>query len=348
MELSWRHFSGEPGFGNSFKVTKIRQVCSLLATGRPIRRAETPPRTISLLGLCVPIIYCFREMKLTNEQLWHRFRSYYSEFSSLGLAIDLSRINFPDNYFDSMDSRMKSTFAAMIDLERGSIANPDENRMVGHYWLRTPALAPSPEIRREIEQTLSDIKSFAAQVHGGVIRGAGGPFVNLLVIGIGGSALGPQFVSRALGQIKTDRMSVCFLDNTDPDGFDMVFSRIKGELGQTLCLVISKSGGTKETRNGMLEAQEIYRRSAVDFASQAVAITGVGSELDRYAQKSGWIRRFPMWDWVGGRTSELSAVGLLPAALQGIAIEELLSGAQICDQITRIVSVKDKDRKSVV
>jgi glucose-6-phosphate isomerase len=66
-----------------------------------------------------------------------------------------------------------------------------------------------------------------------------------------------------------------------------------------------------------------------------VAVTGVGSELDKLATQENWLRRFPMWDWVGGRTSETSAVGLLPAALQGFNIKELLEGAKACDEATR-------------
>src|SRR5438093_6922735 len=194
-------------------------------------------------------------MNLTNQQLWRRFQTCYSEFPSLGLALDLSRMNFSDDFFELMDGRLQRAFAAMADLERGGIANPDENRMVGHYWLRNPALAPSPEIRHEIERTVGDIKAFASAVHHGVVHGAGGYFKHLLLIGIGGSALGPQFVSSALGHPRTDKMDVYFFDNTDPDGMDKVLAEVDSGLGETLCLVISKSGGTKETRNGMFEAQ---------------------------------------------------------------------------------------------
>jgi glucose-6-phosphate isomerase len=128
-------------------------------------------------------------------------------------------------------------------------------------------------------------------------------------------------------------MEVLFFDNTDPDGMEKVLARLDGKLGRTLCVVISKSGGTKETRNGMLEAKAAYERADLDFAAHAVAVTGAGSELDRFAQ--GWVAKFPMWDWVGGRTSELSAVGLLPAALQGLDIDAMLAGARACDDITR-------------
>ena len=65
-----------------------------------------------------------------------------------------------------------------------------------------------------------------------------------------------------------------------------------------------------------------------------------GSELDKYALANQWIERFPMWDWVGGRTSELSAVGLLPAALQGFDIDGLLEGGRLSDSVTRTKTVK--------
>src|SRR5207244_7389537 len=107
------------------------------------------------------------------------------------------------------------------------------------------------------------------------------------------------------------------------------------------CVVISKSGGTKETRNGMVEAKAAYEKEGLVFANHAVAITGEGSELDKAAEAGGWLGRFPMWDWVGGRTSETSAVGLLPALLQGFDVRAILSGAKECDKITRSVRIND-------
>ena len=115
-------------------------------------------------------------------------------------------------------------------------------------------------------------------------------------------------------------MSPHFLDNTDPDGIDRVLGGLGEGLAETLAVVISKSGGTTETRNGMLEAAAAYRSRGLDFGAHAVAVTQDGSELDRQAREQGFVARFPMWDWVGGRTSVTSAVGLLPAALQGIDV----------------------------
>ena len=265
---------------------------------------------------------------------WNRFQQYLCHCPEIGLWLDISRMNFDDEFLNRMEPGMQQAFDAMLALEQGSMANPDEGRMVGHYWLRAPSLAPTPEIRQQIESTVDRIESFTANIHAGRISAPDNKnFTKLLIIGIGGSALGPQFVADALGST-SDKMTPFFLDNTDPDGMDRVFNQI-GDLSDCLILVISKSGSTKETRNGMLEAQAAWKRAGLDFSKQAVAITGDGSELDKLAATEGWITRFPMWDWVGGRTSVTSAVGLLPAALQGINIRELLRGAQTCDQITR-------------
>jgi len=279
-------------------------------------------------------------MQNTKLQWWERFQKYYTEFPEVGLAVDLSRMNVSDEFFAEMESGVKKALAAMAALEKGAVANPDENRLVGHYWLRNPALAPTPEIRKEIEDTTNRLKDFTARIHSGQIRGHGGPFKNYLLIGIGGSALGPQFVAHALGDPPTDKLKPFFFDNTDPDGMNRVLATIGPELNRTLCIVISKSGGTKETRNGMLMAKAAYEQSGLDFGAHATATTMAGSDLDKYAIQNKWLSRFPMWDWVGGRTSELSAVGLLPAALQGIDITKLLSGACEIDTLTRNKNVK--------
>ncbi len=253
----------------------------------------------------------------------------------MGFSLDISRMCFDDEFLITMEPKIQAAYRAMADLEGGSTANPDENRMVGHYWLRAPELAPSEEITREISQNLRKIHHFANWVHSGEIAGQSGSFQNLLVVGIGGSALGPQLVGNALGHPKRDRLAVHFLDNTDPDGMDRTFAELDGVLGRTLCLIISKSGGTAETRNGMLEAKRAYAGDNLNFSRHALAITEGGSKLDRLAEAEGWVERFPIWDWVGGRTSQTSAVGLIPAALQGIDIEPLLAGAANMDIFTR-------------
>jgi len=272
---------------------------------------------------------------MTPTSLWNRYSRSLCYCPEIGLSLDISRMNFDDEFLQRMEPAMQKAYAEMQALESGSIANQDEGRMVGHYWLRNASLAHEESIRREIKSTLEQILVFNHRIHAnGITNQKGEPFTHMLIIGIGGSALGPQFVADALSS-SHDRIQPYFLDNTDPDGIDRTLNELGGNLARTLTIVISKSGSTKETRNGMLEARAAYERSGLDFARHAIAVTGVDSELDRLAKAEGWLERFPMWDWVGGRTSVTSAVGLLPAALQGIDITALLEGAKACDTITR-------------
>ncbi len=280
-------------------------------------------------------------------QLWNRFQKHLCNCPSLGISLDISRIRFGDDFFGGMEPRIAAAYEAMKKLEAGEKVNPDETddagnpgRMVGHYWLRAPHLAPTLELRGAIESTVKNIKNFVADVHKGRIKppksSGVASFTEVLIVGIGGSALGPQLVADALGDLDgKDRMNVHFMDNTDPDGINRTLANLGKKLAKTLVLVISKSGGTPETRNGMLETEAAFNARKLKFPRHAVAVTGEGSKLDKVAVANKWLARFPMWDWVGGRTSVLSAVGLLPAALQGIDIDSMLLGAAEMDAITR-------------
>lgn len=272
---------------------------------------------------------------MSSNGSWNTFSTLLYHHDALDLSLDVSRIGLDEQTFSDLSPLMERSHSLMQELERGGIANPDEGRMVGHYWLRDPDRAPDPALRDTIVQTVDRIVTFARDIHSGAICAPNGRrYDTLLVIGIGGSALGPQLLSDALST-PSDRIRVHFLDNTDPDGIDRVLGEIGESIATTLVVVISKSGGTKETRNGMMETMWYVRRRGLVFERSAVAITGEGSELDRLATAQKWLARFPMWDWVGGRTSVTSAVGLLPMALQGIDIAGFLYGARVMDEATR-------------
>ncbi|MEM6796688.1 MAG: glucose-6-phosphate isomerase, partial [Acidobacteriota bacterium] len=273
---------------------------------------------------------------MTSREAWRRYRRLLCVHDSLGLRLDPSRMRFEEDFLDGAEERIAEALAAMELLEGGAIANPDEDRAVGHYWLRAPELAPDATTGEAIRDSVKAVCDFADRVHAGEIAPRPGErFTDVLVVGIGGSALGPQLVADALGDPATDRMRPWFFDNTDPDGFDRILQWLGDRLASTVVLVISKSGGTAETRNGMLAVEAALKARGLELARHAVAITGAGSRLDRVAEEGGWLARFPMWDWVGGRTSVTSAVGLLPAALQGIDVRSLLAGARDCDAVTR-------------
>ena len=267
--------------------------------------------------------------------LWQRYESWLYYHESLDLYVDVSRMGFDDAFVESLNPKFEKAFKDMAALEQGAIANPDEDRMVGHYWLRDPDLAPD-NLGQEVTTVLNAIEDFVQKVHAGTIQPAEADrFTDILSVGIGGSALGPEFVAEALAPIHPP-MNIYFMDNTDPAGIDRVLDQLGDRLKSTLVIITSKSGGTPETRNGMLEVKYRFEALGLDFPSHAVAITMLGSKMDELERMEGWLAEFPMFDWVGGRTSEMSAVGLLSAALLGIDIRAMLAGAKEMDAATRI------------
>jgi len=277
---------------------------------------------------------------MNTAALWKRYQDWLYYHKGLGLYVDISRMSFDDAFVEQLTPEFEQAFKDMDALEGGAISNPDEGRMVGHYWLRAPELAPSEDLKQAVTETLDSVETFAKKVRAGEIKPPEGDrFTDVLSVGIGGSALGPQFVSKALASA-TEDIEIHFIDNTDPTGIDHTFEEIGDRIKSTLVLVISKSGGTPETRNGMVEAKAAFEAAGLDFSQYAVAVTGDGSKLDKVAKSEGWVSTFPMYDWIGGRTSELSAVGLLPAALQGVDIRAMLAGAKEMDEATRVHDVK--------
>lgn len=272
---------------------------------------------------------------MVAEHSWLRSERFYSFHPELELSLDLSRMDLPKDFLERLEGPLQKALDDMEALEGGAVANPDEGRMVGHYWLRAPELAPDKAITDQIVRAQKQVTDFAAQIHyGSLLSGTQKTFKNVLMMGIGGSALGPQLLRETLVSHQ-DKMKLTLMDNTDPDGFHRVLRSLRQELDRTLCVVVSKSGGTVETRNAMLETQRAFSRSRLSFAKHAVAVTCPQSSLDEMARELGWLDVFPIWEWVGGRTSLFSSVGLLPAALMGWDAESLLHGAGRMDRATR-------------
>jgi glucose-6-phosphate isomerase len=257
---------------------------------------------------------------------WASYREQSLHDATTGLSLDLSALGVSRAELDELEPQLQAALQEMVELEAGALANPDEKRRVGHYWLRNADLAPSEALSQAIEAALVAVDEAVQIARQGHRRA--------LVIGIGGSALGPMLVHHALREPGRTR-PLHFLDNTDPAGMERTLQELAPTLEETLVVVISKSGGTKETRNGLAFMEQAYRARGMRFAEHAVAITGAGSELDKRAIRDGYLARLPMWDWVGGRTSVTSAVGLFPAAFCGIDSKAMLAGAAAMDRATR-------------
>lgn len=246
--------------------------------------------------------------------------------------LDLTTMRLTEGALDALP--WDRAFSEMARIEAGDVMNTDEGRQVGHYWLRDPMLAPTIGQAKAIGEAAEAIRLFAERVRSGAITAEDGlPFTDVIHIGIGGSALGPLLLVDALDG---GGLRLHFVDNTDPDGIARLLSSLGDRLRHTLVVVVSKSGSTPETRNGMLLAHEAVVSRGFDWPSRAVAITGEGSQLDAQAEREGWLARFPLWDWVGGRTSISGSVGLVPGWLAGIDMHAFLQGARDMDAWTRI------------
>ncbi|MCB9665055.1 MAG: glucose-6-phosphate isomerase [Alphaproteobacteria bacterium] len=224
-------------------------------------------------------------------------------------------------------------------LEAGAIANPDEQRRVGHFWLRDATLAPTLELAGEIDAAVEQVRDLARGVRDGVHRtDAGEAFTDVVHLGIGGSALGPRLIVHALGTDAHGRrrgLPVHFVDNVDPDGLTCLLGLLGERLATTLVVVASKSGGTAEPLRGLARLRQAFEDRGLRPAARLVAITTPGSRLDRQARQEQWLASLPVWDWVGGRFSVTSTVGLLPCELAGVDTAGVLEGAAAMDHWTR-------------
>jgi len=283
----------------------------------------------------------FPDFCATDPQVqWQRFCELLWFHDDLGMWLDVSRMHINADDVDALTPRFEEVFKAMEQLEAGALANPDEQRQVGHYWLRQPQLCPDPSAAAHIAEEVDAIEAFGKAVLDGSITAPNGEcFTDVLWIGIGGSGLGPLLMIRAL-QKEDVGLPFHFLDNVDPNGISQVLAELGDSLTTTLVITVSKSGGTPEPRLGMEQARHRLEQAGGQWTGQAVAITMAESKLDQVASREGWLRRFDMFDWVGGRTSITSAVGLLPGALIGTDIRDFLAGAAQMDDATRVADLR--------
>ena len=251
-----------------------------------------------------------------------------------GFQINFAGMNFSDADIEAFAKKIVTVHEEMLKIERGEIKNPDENRKVTHFTDRS--------VYTGSEEYL-DVENFVEQIRTGKIVGSTGKkFEAAFINGIGGSALGPQLIQMAINgpywNEKTEEqrngyLKIYFLDNTDTAGLADALQVV--DLEKTLVVNISKSGGTQETKNNMKACMDFYTAAGLDFAKHACAITMKNSELDQLSRGSKWLKVFEMADSIGGRTSETSIVGHLPAALAGIDFKGLLFGACHMDKLTR-------------
>ncbi|MBW0280436.1 glucose-6-phosphate isomerase [Shewanella xiamenensis] len=228
-----------------------------------------------------------------------------------------------------LDAKIKAMFA-------GDIINNTEKRAVLHTALRSTAdqsiIAEGQDIVPEVQQTLNKMQQFVTSVTSGQWKGyTGKTITDIVSIGIGGSFLGPKIVSQALRPYWITGLNCHFVANVDGTSISEKLKLLDPET--TLFIMSSKSFGTQETLTNTLTAKAWFLAkggSQSDVAKHFVAVTSNVAKATEFGIDAANI--FPMWDWVGGRYSLWSAIGLPIALLIGMDnFRSLLKGAHQMD-----------------
>ena len=266
---------------------------------------------------------------------WAKFTKYLWFSKDINMWIDISKVFFNENQINEISTKFKYVFSESKKLENGAIANLDENRQVGHYWLRNSDISPDDNIKNEIDKDIKDIDKFCSGIlNKDILNKQGKFFTDVLWIGIGGSGLGPLFIIDSL-QKNSRGLNFSFIDNVDPFLIIEKLEELKNKMETTLFVVVSKSGGTPEPKIAMDIIRKNIESNNIDWPSQAIAITMKNSKLYKKALSENWLKIFNLPDWVGGRTSITSSVGLLALGLIKENIFHFLKGAAMMDKITR-------------
>jgi glucose-6-phosphate isomerase len=226
----------------------------------------------------------------------------------------------------------------------GEMINVTEKRAVLHTAARTfddrPVRVAGQDVMPDIKRVREEIKYFSAKIHRGEITGSTGrPIRHVIVVGIGGSYLGTEFVSTALEALADKNIKLHYLSNVDIHNFGAVVGRI--DPAATLWVIISKSFTTAETMANTVQVETYMRDQGLDPAHHMVTVTAKGSPGDDPGRPV--LQSFHMFDFIGGRFSVTSAVGGVPLSLYlGYErFEEFLQGANEMDRHARSAPVME-------
>lgn len=296
---------------------------------------------------------------ITASPAWAALQRHYQELASFDMRQafleDQQRsarfsLTFDDLLFDFSKNRINEhtlpllrNLAKQADLQTnieamftGEIINNTENRAVLHTALRnrsnTPIMVEGSDVMPRINRVLAKMRDFCTQIHSGAWHGYSGKAITDVVnIGIGGSDLGPKMVSTALRPYAFDELRVHFISNIDQADIVETLKPLNPET--TLFLISSKTFTTPETMTNAHSAKRWLLQHAKDenaIKSHFVAISTNTAKVADFGIDTNNV--FEFWDWVGGRYSLWSAIGLPIALYVGMDnFEDLLAGAHAAD-----------------
>ena len=293
----------------------------------------------------------------TTTDSWKKLQAHFKVVKDVQMkdlfAADKDRANkftikWDDFYVDFSKNRITSeTFKYLLELAdevklkeaiesqfSGEIINQTEGRAVLHTALRAPesynVKVDGENVIPEVYKVKQKIEAFTNQVVNGEIKGyTGKPFTDIVNIGIGGSDLGPAMVVDSLQYYK-NHLTTHFVSNVDGDHVNEVIKKLNSET--TLFVIVSKTFTTQETLSNANTLKDWFLKSAseVDIAKHFVAVSTNIDSVKNFGIDQNNI--FPMWDWVGGRFSLWSAVGLTVSLAVGYNhFNSLLKGAHKMD-----------------
>jgi glucose-6-phosphate isomerase len=260
-------------------------------------------------------------------------------FSFNEIFFDLSKNIIDDDTLKALlqladECKLKEAIAAMFN---GEVINETEQRSVLHIALRnfsnTAINSGGKDVMNDVKKVLDQMKSFSNKIHSGEWKGYTGKKIKYIVnIGIGGSDLGPFMVTEALKPYWVEGIEAFFVSNVDGTHIAETLKKINPE--ETLFLIASKTFTTQETMTNAYTAREWFLRSAKDEAYVAkhfAALSTNEKEVTKFGIDKA--NMFEFWDWVGGRYSLWSAIGLSIVLTIGYSnFEELLKGAHATDE----------------
>jgi glucose-6-phosphate isomerase len=266
-----------------------------------------------------------------------RFKKYAHSFNDI--LVDLSKNLVSDETMRLLlqlaaDCRVKDAIEAMFE---GDLINETEQRSVLHIALRNfsgkPVYSAGKNVMEDVQQVQQQMKDFCAKIHSGEWKGYSGKKIRYIVnIGIGGSDLGPFMVTEALRPYWVDGIQAYFVSNVDATHIEETLKKVTPE--ETLFLIASKTFTTQETMTNAHTARDWFLETAKDkdqVAKHFVALSTNEKEVTAFGIDKQ--NMFAFWDWVGGRYSLWSAIGLSIALTIGYDnFEQLLRGGHATDE----------------
>lgn len=280
--------------------------------------------------------------------------SFYDPESKFCIDLHgLSTYDCPETVIKSFGPSIERARKSIKLIESGGIANhtevvhDSENLAVDHFNLRMPKALSTVE-GKNLEHSLEiwkDCLDFVGSIEAGKITNEKGKkFTDVIFNGIGGSYLGPYMLLRALSHLvpesqKKNMLTPHFVANTDPDEFQATIAKLN--IKTCIMVTMSKSGSTKETAGNMLAFNHVLEENKLDIGTHSCAITVKGSDLDKTAERLKFLKSFHMNQQTGGRTSIVSAIGMLPCAFGHLDFESFIKGMSHMDSLTRRSDAKE-------